>query len=104
MEPVKYRITFEKDGRNVKVNYDLSLPIGHVDLIADFQVAVDGENLINGFLPGHARFNGVVFHVLTRPEEDVIISYSISTNQGWLAHGSDVLRGAKKYDGAEYEE
>ena len=40
--PVSYQIKFEKDHANVKVTYDLSVPVGGPALIADFQATVDG--------------------------------------------------------------
>ena len=62
---ISYDIKFEKDHASVKVTYDLSVPVGGPALIADFQVTVDGTDLISGFLPGQTAFNGAKFHILT---------------------------------------
>jgi hypothetical protein len=101
-DPVAYHIRFEKDHASVKVTYDLKVPLGGPSLIADFQVTVDGTNLISGFLPGQTYFNGVQFHTLANPEKDASVSYTLSTNQGWDDADEDVLRGEKVYDDADF--
>lgn len=100
--PVSYKIKFEKDHANVKVTYDLSVPVGGPALIADFQATVDGTNLISGFLPGQTYFNGEQFHVLANPDKDAPVSFTVSSNQGWDDGDDDVLRGEKDYDDAEF--
>jgi hypothetical protein len=100
--PVTYQIKFEKDHSSVKVSYDLSVPVGGLALIAAFQVAVDGADLINNFLPGQTRFNGAQFHTLAHPDQDATVSFSISSSQGWTASDSDILRGNKTYDDADF--
>jgi hypothetical protein len=100
--PITYRIKFEKDHANVKVTYDLSVPVGGPALIADFQLSVDGTNLISGFLPGQTAFNGVRFHILASPDKDATVSYTLSSNQGAHYGEDDVLRGAKVYDQADF--
>ena len=99
---IPYHIKFEKDHANVKVTYDLSVPVGGPTLIADFQVTVDGANLFRGFLPGQTYFNGVQFHVLRNPDKDAAVSYTMSSNQGWDDGDDDVLRGEKIYDDADF--
>jgi hypothetical protein len=102
--PVKYLIRFEKDHSSVKASYDLSVPVGGAALIAAFQVSVDGTDLIGSFLPGQTRFNGAHFHTLSQPDRDATVSFSISSNEGWTASDSDVLRGSKTYDDAEFSD
>jgi hypothetical protein len=101
-DPITYHIKFEKDHANVKVTYDLSVPVGGPTLIADFQVTVDGTNLIRSFLPGQTYFKGVQFHVLANPDKDAAVSYAMSSNQGWDDGDEDVLRGEKIYDDADF--
>ena len=96
--PIKFTIKFEKDHSAVKATYDLSVPAGGPALIADFQISVDGADLITGFAPGQTRFNGSRFHTLTHPHRDASVSFSVSSNQGWTSNDSDVLRGEKVYD------
>jgi hypothetical protein len=100
--PVSYNIRFDKDHANVKVTYDLSVPVGSLALIADFQLYVEGTTLISGFIPGQTAFNGTKFHVLAKPDQDATVSFAISSNQGWTASDDDVLRGNKTYDDAEF--
>jgi hypothetical protein len=95
---VKYQIQVEKDGEDIKVTYDLSLPVGEVALIADFKLYVEGTNLIKNFSPGQQAFNGAEFHKLTNPEKDATVSFAISSNQGWTASSTSKLRGSKRYD------
>jgi predicted alpha/beta hydrolase family esterase len=101
---VTYHIRFEKDYASVKTTYDLSVPIGGAALIAGFQVSVEGADLISNFIPGQSRFNGAQFRTLLHPDQDaaVSVSFSISSNEGWTASGTDVLRGGKTHDDAEF--
>jgi hypothetical protein len=100
--PITYHIKFEKDHANVKVTYDLSVRVGGPALIADFQVTVDGTNLISGFVPGQTAFNGVKFHILANPDKDATVSYTLSLNQGPSRGEDDVLRGQKVFDQADF--
>lgn len=100
--PVHYRIRFEKDHASIKALYDLSVPVGGPALIADFQLSVDGTNLIGNFLPGQTAFNGAKFHTLADPNKDAVVSFSISSNQDWNAGDDDVLRGDRVYDDADF--
>jgi|SRR5580658_2300677 hypothetical protein len=100
--PINYKIRFEKDHVSVKVTYDLSVPIGGPALIADFQISVDGTDLISGFVPGQTAFNGAKFHTLADPTKDATVSFSISSNQDWNASDDDVLRGDKDYDDSDF--
>jgi len=101
--PITYHIKFEKDHANVKVTYDLSVPVGGPALIADFQLTVDGTDLISGFLPGQTAFHGVKFHILASPDKDATVSYTLSSNQGLSYGENDVLRGVKVYDEADFQ-
>jgi len=100
--PITYAIRFEKDHANVKVTYNVSVPIGGPALIADFQVTVDGSDLISGFIPGQTAFNGAKFHTLKKPDEDATVAFTVSSNQGFTAADDDVLRGDKTFDDAEF--
>lgn len=100
---VSYKIVFEKDHANVKVNYDLSTPVGGPLQIASFQVTVDGTDLITDFSPGQTAFNGMKFHTLPKPDQDATVSFSLTANEGEPAGGVDVLRGDRTFDDAEFE-
>ncbi len=99
---VTYHIKFKKDHASVKATYDLRVPIGGAALIAGFQVSVEGTDLISNFIPGQSRFNGAQFRTLLHPDQDAAVSFSISSNEGWTASGTDVLRGGKTHDDAEF--
>ena len=100
--PINYKIRFEKDHASVKTSYDLSVPVGGPALIADFQISVDGTNLISGFIPGQTAFNGAKFHTLSSPDKDATVSFSLSSNQDWNASDNNVLRGDRVFDDAEF--
>lgn len=101
---VQYQIKAAKDGANVRANYDLSVPVGGNELIADFQLYVEGENLIKNFTSGQSRFNGSAFHVLAKPDQDAPVSFSISSNQGWTRADSDTLRDARRSDEVSFHD
>jgi hypothetical protein len=99
---INYDIKFEKDHAGVKITYELSVPVGGPALIADFQVTIEGTDLISGFIPGQTTFNGAKFYNLPDPTKDAPVSFTLSSNQGWVADDNDVLRGEKNYDEAEF--
>jgi hypothetical protein len=98
--PVRYQIRCEKDGASVKASYDLEVPAGGPALIASFTLAVDGKELIDQvrWIPGQVRFNGAQFTQLDHPGKNVAVAFSISTNEGWNAADSELLRGEKRFD------
>lgn len=100
--PINYSIHFEKDHATVKATYNLSLTVGGPALISDFQISVDGTDLISGFIPGQTAFVGAKFHNLSKPDQDATVSFSISSSLGWTAGDNDVLRGEKTYDDADF--
>ena len=102
--PVRYQISFAKDGATVKATYDLSVPVGDPALIAAFSLMVDGKDLIDQlqWVHGQTRFNGVQFAMLAHPDNDAVVSFSISSNEAWTASDSDVLRGSKRVDDVSF--
>lgn len=99
---IEYRIRFEKDHAEVKATFELKIPVGSAALIADFQVSVDGSDLISNFLPGQTMFTGVRFHTLAHPDQDAVVVFSASSSQGWTASDEGVLRGDRAFDDAEF--
>jgi hypothetical protein len=102
--PIRYQIRCEKDGASVKATYDLQVPVGGLALIASFTLAVDGKELIDQthWIPGQIRYNGTQFTELDRPDKDVTVAFSISSNEGWNAADSDILRGDKRFDDVSF--
>jgi hypothetical protein len=99
---VDYSIDVSKDHENVTITYDLQVPVGGQELIAGFQVFVDGTNVIKDFTAGETRFNGTTFFKLSKPDQDANVSFSISSNLGWTASDDGILRGGKDIDDVEF--
>jgi hypothetical protein len=99
---VKYSIHVEKDGSNVKARYDISVPIDTTELLASFDLNVEGKNLIDTFLPQKA-FTGTKFHLLSDSSKDVPVTFGIATNDRCTADGEDVLRGDRRYDDVTFQ-
>jgi hypothetical protein len=98
--PIRYQIKCEKDGRDVKAIYDLTVPVGGPSLIASFSLTVDGKELIdqNLWVRGQVRFDGAKFIQLEDKDKNAAVAFSISSNEGWFAADNDVLRGEKRFD------
>ena len=97
----KYSIRVEKDGVNVRARYDIRIPMDTTELLASFELNVEGENLIGTFLPQKA-FTGTRFCILTNPLADVPVTFAITTSETWTADGRDKLLGQKKYDDVSF--
>jgi hypothetical protein len=104
--PIKYQIKFEKEGRNVQVKYDFIVPVGGPDLIGNVHLSVEGHELVDqsAFVHGQTRFNGTLYYVLTQPDRDASVSYSINSNQGWEASETSKLRGDRTYDDVSFSD
>lgn len=102
--PVRYSIIFDKNAATIKATYDLSVPVGDPALIAAFSLTVDGKELIDQaqWVHGQTGFTGAQFASLEHPDHDAVVSFSISSNQGWTASDSDVLRGSKRFDDVSF--
>ena len=99
---VKYKITVNKDLEMVTVHYNLEVPVGGQELIADFSVFVDGKDIIEESASGNTKFFGTAFAKLANETKDVSINFSITSNIGFSADGADVLRGGHPYDDAGF--
>jgi hypothetical protein len=102
--PIRYQIRCEKDGASVKASYDLQVSVGGPALIASFTLVVDGKELIDQtrWIPGQVRYDGTQFTELDHPDKDVTVAFSISSNEGWTAADSDILRGDKRFDDVSF--
>jgi hypothetical protein len=101
---VKYRIEVFKDGKSVTANFDVRVTdISSPELLSDFRVTVDGQNLTADFQAGQKQFTGTRRSVLQTPAKDAPVGFSISSNQGWSDSGSDTLRGSKLRDDCRFE-
>jgi hypothetical protein len=96
---VAYKIQVDKDGANVTAQFDVRVKeMGSPELLADFHLNVEGENLVPDFKPGQKQFNGTRNYVLKKPDKDAPVTFDISTNQGWTKSDSCTLRGEKTRD------
>lgn len=98
---VEYSIRVEKDGANITARYNLRIPMDTTEVLASFELNVEGKNLIDTFLPQKA-FDGTKFYILTNPSADAPVTFAITTNEMWTADGRDTLSGQKKYDEASF--
>lgn len=101
---VKYRIEVAKDGKNVTANFDVRITdIGSPELLADFRVIVDGQNLTADFQAGQKEYTGTRSSLLKNSTKDAAVTFSLSSNDGWSDSGSDTLRGSKLRDDCLFE-
>jgi hypothetical protein len=98
---VVYSIRVEKDGANVTARFDLRVPVDTTELLASFELNIEGKNLIDTFLPQKA-FTGTKFHVLSNPSVDAPVTFAISTSDLWTADGSDTLSGERRFDDVSF--
>jgi hypothetical protein len=97
---IRYSIECEKDTATVKCTYDLRAPNDGSALIASFSLTVAGKQVIDQsqWVHGQAEFSGSQFVDLEKPDKDVIVDFSITSNEGWSAADNDKLRGNKRFD------
>src|SRR4030088_2277821 len=98
---VKYSIRVEKDGANVTARYNLRIPMDTTELLASFELNVEGKDLIGTFLP-QKTFAGTKFYVLTNPSADASVTFALTTNERGTADNSDKRRRQKKYDDVSF--
>jgi hypothetical protein len=101
---VDYQIRCKKDGNEVRASYDLNVPVGGPALIASFSLKVENKELIDQgqWLAGQTRFNGTQFTKLEDPDKNATVAFSISSNEGWTAADSDILRGERRFDDVSF--
>jgi len=100
---VKYRIDVSKDGKNITANFDVRVTdISSTELISDFHLNIDDQNLVPEFQAGQKQFNGTRFATLKNPTQDTTVSFDISSNEGFNAGDQDTLRGSKLRDSSTF--
>lgn len=101
---VKYRIQVFKDGKAVTANFDVRVnDMSSTELLSDFHLIVDGQNLTSEFQPGQKEYVGLRNATLKFPSKDALVTFDISTNEDWEEDGSDTLRGSKLRDDCLFE-
>lgn len=99
---MKYQIDIEKDRNNVSIRYDITTTPGGAELIATFQVYIDGEETVKDNAANNTRFFGTIFTKLEDDSKDVSVSFSLTSNTGFQASDTDTLRGEHRYDSANW--
>jgi len=99
---MKYMIDIEKEDASIAVHYDLSVPVGGAELIATFQVWIDGEQVITEKASGNTRFFGTAYTKLRDDTKDTPVAFELTSTQGFEATDTDKLRGGKRYDSVEF--
>jgi hypothetical protein len=99
---ISYQIDIEKDHKQIKVHYDLSVPVGSPELIATFKVWINGCNVIKDSASGNTRFFGTEFARIADENQDTDVSFDLTSNQGFEATSSDTLRGGHPFDSASF--
>jgi hypothetical protein len=101
---VKYRIEIFKDGQAVTANFDVRVTdMASPELISDFRLMLDGQNLTAEFQPGQKEYMGKRGAKLKTPSTDALVMFSISSNSPWNDSGSGTLRGSKLRDDCLFE-
>jgi len=96
---IKYRIDVFKDGREITATFDVRVSdISSTELISDFHLNVEGQNLVSDFTAGQKAFTGTRFSTLKKSDEDATVTFDVASNAPWSDSGSDVLRGARLRD------
>ena len=96
---VTYRIDVLKDGKNITATFDVRVTdVSSTELLSDFRLNVEGQNLVADFQPGQKQFTGARNALLTNPAQDATVSFDISSNRPWSENGTDTLRGSKLRD------
>ena len=71
---INYKIDIEKDHGQIAVHYDLSVPVGSAELIATFQVWVDGKGVIEDTLRASGLSYAIVRPTVIFGPEDILIN------------------------------
>ena len=101
---VKYRVQVFKDGKSVSARFDVRVTdIASPELLSDLRLNVDGQNLTSDFQPGQKEFIGTRDAILKSPRKDALVTFSVSSNEGWTDSKSDTLRGNHLRDDSVFE-
>lgn len=101
---VKYHIEVFKDGKSVTAKFDVRVTdISSPELLSDFRILVDGQNLVPEFQPGQKEYTGTRHTTLKTPTRDAFVTFAVSSNEAWSDSRSDTLRGSKLRDDSLFE-
>ena len=100
---VKYRIDVYKDGREITAKFNVRVDDwASTELLTDFHLNVEDQNLVSDFTAGQKEFAGTRFGTLKASNLDVTVTFDLSSNAPWSDSGSDVLRGSRLRDDSSF--
>jgi hypothetical protein len=97
-----YTITVVKDHAQVTANWDMSVDMSDTELISSFTLNVEGKALDTNCSSGNKACKGAAYATLANPTADCPVNFVIATNKPDVRNDSDVLRGEKTYDDADF--
>lgn len=99
---LQYTIKVSKDHAQVTATWDITTDVSDTESISDFTLKVEGKALNTQCSGGNKACKGADYATLTNPTADCPVSFVILTNKPDVRNGSDVLRGEKTYDDADF--
>lgn len=100
---VKYRIDVYKDGREITAKFDVRVnDWASTELLTDFHLNVEGQNLVSDFNAGQKEFTGTRFATLQASDQDTTVTFDLSSNAPWSDSGTDMLRGPRLRDDCSF--
>jgi len=97
-----YRIEVSKDHAQVTAKWDISVDMSDTELISNSTLTVEGKTLNTQCSGGNKVCNGADFATLSNPLSDCPVTFVITTNKPDVRNGSDILRGEKTFDDADF--
>lgn len=99
---LRYKITVSKDHAQITAKWDIAVDMSDTELISNFALTVEGKALNTQCSGGNKACNGAAYATLSNPTADCPVTFVITTNKPDVRNGSDVLRGEKTYDEADF--
>jgi hypothetical protein len=97
-----YTITVSKDHAQVTAKWDITVDMSDIELISSFTLAVEGKALNTQCSGGNKACKGADYTTLSKPTTDCPVTFVVTTNKPDVRNGSDILRGEKTYDDADF--
>jgi hypothetical protein len=97
-----YTIKVSKDHAQVAATWDITVDMSDAELISSFTLTVEGKTLSTQCSSGNKACKGADFATLSNPTADCPVTFVITTNKPDVRKDSDVLRGQKTYDDADF--
>jgi len=105
---LRYVIKVSKDHGQVTATWDISVDISDTEMIANFELTVEGKPLntqcssSSTMGAGNKACKGADSVTLSNPNQDSVVTFVITTNKPDVRNGDDILRGSKTYDDVDF--